>query len=130
MPGPQTIKMRKLHCILLIIITVLGGCYYDVEEELYPPPANCDTTTVTYSSTVAGLLQSNGCISCHSGSAPSGNISLEGYNNVKNIAASGRLYGAISHAAGFSPMPQGGNKLSACNIEKIKAWIDAGTPNN
>jgi hypothetical protein len=38
--------------------------------------------------------------------------------------------GAITHAPGFTPMPQGGAKLPACEIAKIKAWVDAGSPNN
>ena len=54
----------------------------------------------------------------------------DGYNNVKVAAANGKLYGAISHSEGFAPMPQGGNKMTACHINKIKAWIDAGAPEN
>src|SRR5688572_15473549 len=118
-----------------IIIALLGGlalagCYYDREEDLYPPPGNCETTNVTYSAMIVPLLQNYSCNSCHSGPAPSDNISLDNYTGVKAVALNGKLFGAISHSAGFSPMPQGGNKLSACNIDKVKAWIDAGAPNN
>lgn len=123
--------MKKYTILLLVcIVAVFSGCYYDVDEQLYPPSGNCDTTGVTYSGTVASLLQGNGCTGCHSGSAPSGNISLSAYAGVQAMAQSGRLYGAISHAAGYAPMPQGGNKMNACAINKIKAWIDAGAPNN
>ena len=122
--------MKSLIILFLFSGIVLPGCYYDVEEELYPPTTSCDTSSVTYTSTVVTLLQSNGCLGCHSGPAPSGNISLEGYNNLRAVAQTGKLYGAISHSAGFSPMPQGGNKMSACAITKIKSWIDAGSPNN
>ena len=122
--------MKKIIVIAGLLATGMTGCYYDVEEDLYPPAGNCDTANNSFASTVSSILQSNGCTGCHSGGAPSGNISLEGYNNVKTVALSGRLYGAISHAAGFTPMPQGGNKMSTCNINKIKAWIDAGAPNN
>jgi hypothetical protein len=34
------------------------------------------------------------------------------------------------HSPGFSPMPQNDNKLSECNIAKIKKWIATGAPNN
>jgi hypothetical protein len=40
------------------------------------------------------------------------------------------LYGTISHSAGFLPMPQNGNKLSDCNITKIRLWVADGAPNN
>lgn len=125
-------QMNRIISILLIVITIssMSGCYRDNEEELYPSSGSCDTTGITYSSTVASLLQSNGCVSCHSGSAPSGGILLDSYNSVRSAALNGKLYGAISHTAGFSPMPKNGNKMSACNISKIKAWITAGASNN
>jgi hypothetical protein len=122
--------MRKTVVILSVCLTSLSSCYYDVEDQLYPPVGSCDSSAVTYSGTVAPVLQSNGCTSCHSGGAPSGNISLASYSDVRIVAQNGRLYGAISHTAGFAPMPQGGNKMSDCTINKIKAWIDAGAPNN
>ena len=109
---------------------LLTSCYYDREDELYPQNGNCDTTGVTFSSTVVPLLQSNTCLSCHSGPSPSGSISLESYNSVRTVALNGKLFGVISHSAGFSPMPQGGTKMSTCSINRIKAWIDAGAPNN
>lgn len=116
---------------LLVIMITIAGCYKDNEEELYPGNGGtCDVTGVTYSSTVAPLLQNNGCTGCHSGGAPSGGITLNSYTAVKGIAANGKLYGAISHAAGFSPMPKNGAKMNACDINKIKAWIDAGALNN
>jgi hypothetical protein len=46
------------------------------------------------------------------------------------VAQNGKLYGAVNHSPGYSPMPKGGTKLSACNISKIKAWIDGGSLNN
>lgn len=121
--------MRKKISIAFLIAVISTGCYYDVEEQLYPG-GPCDTGNVTYLSAVAPILQNYGCISCHSGAMLSGNISLEGYNNVRAAAENGKLYGSITHSAGFSPMPQGGNKMSACDINKIKTWIDAGIPNN
>lgn len=111
-------------------VITLSSCYRDNEEDLYPVTGPCDTNGVTYTNTVAPLLQSNGCISCHSGPAPSGNISLQTHTAVKAVAANGKLYGSISHSPGFSAMPKGGTKMSACNISKIKAWIDAGSINN
>ena len=122
--------MKKAFYILLVFIGVLAGCYYDKEELINPGSGNCDVSSVTYNSTVVPILQAAGCINCHSGGAPSGNISLSSYSGVKTAADNGKLYGAINHSPGFSPMPQGGNKLSACNIQKIKAWIDAGGINN
>ena len=122
--------MKKAISISFIIGVLISSCYRDVEELLYPVNGTCDTNNIAYAATVVPILRSNGCLGCHSGGAPSGNISLEGYSNIRIVAQNGKLFGAISHSPGFSPMPQGGNKMSACNINKIKAWLDAGFPNN
>jgi hypothetical protein len=49
---------------------------------------------------------------------------------VQRVAANGRLVGVISHAAGYPAMPQGGPKLSDCEIARIRTWVRQGTPNN
>jgi hypothetical protein len=119
-----------VQVLFISIMLSLSSCYYDKEEALYGAGPACDTTGVTYSSHINSILNNNGCVGCHSGASPSGNINLQGYTNVKNLAVTGRLYGAVSHSPGFSPMPQGGNKISNCEISRLKAWIDAGAPNN
>lgn len=113
-----------------IVAFTLAGCYYDKEEELYGVGAPCDPGVVTYSSTITGILSGYGCMTCHVGTNASGNISLQGYGNVRIVALNGKLLGSISHSAGFSPMPQGGNKMSACDISKVKVWVDGGAVNN
>lgn len=89
----------------------------------------CDTIGVSYSGFVAPLL-STYCVGCHSGSVPSGNIVLNLHAGVKTVALNGKLLGAISWSNGFQPMPKGSNKLPDCTIDKIKAWISDGAPNN
>ena len=124
--------MKKIVLALVFATTVLvGGCYYDVEEELYPPVNVCTTpATVSFAQHVNPLLQSYGCIGCHNTAAPSGNVNMANYNGVKAKVNDGRLWGAINHMQGFSPMPQGGNKMAACDLATIRAWIDAGALNN
>ncbi|MEJ8757159.1 c-type cytochrome domain-containing protein [Pontibacter sp. H259] len=89
----------------------------------------CTTTNVTFAGTIKPIF-SKYCTGCHSGTAPSGGINLTVYNDAAGVAKSGRLVGAVTHAAGFKPMPQGGSKLPQCDIDKIKAWVTAGAPNN
>ncbi|MBI1342358.1 MAG: hypothetical protein GC171_05400 [Terrimonas sp.] len=125
-------KRNKILTALALLTSVitLNSCYYDIEEELYPAGnSNCDTTGVTYSNTVAPIMQSL-CISCHSTSLPSGNITLDTYAAVKTQALNGKLYGSINHSAGYVPMPQGGNKMNSCLVNRIKSWVDGGAINN
>ena len=121
--------MKIYKTLFIIGCLVLAGCYYDKEELLYPS-GNCDTSNSTFSGVVQTCLQTYGCLGCHSGAAPSGNVLLNTYTVVKTYVQNGKLYGAITHSTGYTPMPQGGNKMNTCDINKIKAWIDAGALNN
>jgi mono/diheme cytochrome c family protein len=124
--------MKKILTISLLAI--LAGCYYDNEEELYPGEPACDTTNVTYSGTIYPIISDN-CFICHNSSTPQGNILLKDYATISAAAQvpagqAGSLYGAISHNPGNSAMPKNGTQLSDCKIRQVKAWIDAGTPDN
>jgi hypothetical protein len=118
-------KIVFLLCVLLS--TTLAGCYYDVEEELYP--SDCDLTNVTYQATVAPILSSY-CLGCHSTAANLGSVRLEGYDAVKNYVNNGRLLGSIKHSPGFSPMPKDSPKIPSCAITQIERWIADGALNN
>jgi hypothetical protein len=89
----------------------------------------CDTTQFKYAANVTPIL-TNYCTGCHSGGAPSGNIDLTIYGNVRNLGINGRLVGAITHAAGYSAMPKDAGKLSDCQIRQIQKWVAAGALNN
>jgi uncharacterized membrane protein len=123
-----------MRIIIFITMTVIAyACYYDNEEYLYPQlDTTCDTTTVTFSSSVQPVLQEN-CLSCHSNNSASslgGNIKLEDYQDVKQRADDGSLLGTISHESGYSPMPKGASRLNNCKISIIKIWINSGSPDN
>ncbi len=125
--------MKKILFTLSTLFCLLAtGCYYDKEEELYPQGtgSTCVTTSVSYSTTINIILQNYGCISCHSSASAPGGVVLQGYTNVKTQATNGRLYGSINHSPGYVPMPLGRPKMNTCDIAKVKAWIDAGAPNN
>lgn len=115
---------------MLVVMILSGGCYYDNEAMLYPDSVNCDATTVTtFSVDVLPLLNSR-CNNCHGGTSPSGGILLNTHTEVLKYVNDGSLSGSIKHASGFSPMPKNESKISACQIQKIQSWIDAGALNN
>ncbi|HJW31335.1 MAG TPA: c-type cytochrome domain-containing protein [Saprospiraceae bacterium] len=90
---------------------------------------SCDTTSVTYSKFMVPLM-STYCVGCHSGGNPSGGIALNSFANVQALALNGRLVGAVTWAPGFQQMPQSAAKLPSCYINKLKAWVNNGAPNN
>lgn len=118
-----------LGILFLSLVVAFNGCYYDVEEELYPGSQECDNTAVTFSERIQPLIVTH-CQNCHDSNVMNGNISLEGYDNIKQQAENGNLMGVISHQTGYSPMPQGQPQLPQCDIEAVQAWIDNGTPND
>lgn len=116
---------------MLLSGMVVSSCYYDKESVLYPAtPSTCSTpATVSYGQHVLPILQAK-CYGCHSGVAPGGNIAMGTWAADNAIAVNGKLYGSVSWAAGYQPMPLGASKLSACNLEVIKKWVESGAPNN
>ncbi len=90
---------------------------------------DCDTTLFTYAAAIAPIMNTY-CKGCHNPLSLGGGIDVSTYSGTKTIAANGKLTGSITHATGFSAMPQGGSKLSDCRIAQIKKWIAAGSLNN
>lgn len=89
----------------------------------------CDATQFAYTANIKPIIDKS-CINCHSGTAASAGLNFSTHAGLQAVALNGRLYGAITHAANYKAMPQGGNKLSDCNISQIQKWIQAGAPNN
>lgn len=91
--------------------------------------STCDTTQFKYASNIAPIINTY-CTGCHAGAVPSGGIDLGNYNNVKLQVTNGRLIGAVTQAAGYSPMPKDAAKLSECQLIQIRKWVAAGALNN
>lgn len=127
-------KIRDFYFLFVLLLLLGGvtvsGCYYDKEEELYPPGTSCDTTNVRYTNDIASLLSNRGCVGCHGSSGGSGGVGLANYNDVKTHALNGRLYGALTHASGYTAMPPSGPKFDDCTLQRIQKWIARGAPEN
>ena len=81
----------------------------------------CDTTHVTFKGSVDPIFQKY-CYGCHNSTSPSGGIDLKNFSQLAIIINNGSLLGSIRHEPGFIPMPQGGAKLSDCEINTIAIW--------
>lgn len=117
-----------------IIIGLIISCRNDNMQSITPAIIKADTVpdVVTLSIHVNKIFNVYQCTSsrCHGSNPGAGEINLIDYNKLKVIATSGQLYGAISHAPSYSPMPKTGGKLTNVELETIKKWIDNGAPNN
>lgn len=90
---------------------------------------SCDSSKFSFSEIIQPLIFTN-CKGCHNSGLSNGGVRLDSYEAIATVANDGRLFGTISHASGFIPMPFNGNKLPECNIDQVKKWIEAGSPNN
>lgn len=122
-------KTLTMIGIISLLIILNSSCYKDNEYDLYPFSTTCDSTNTTYGKTIAPIMASN-CNSCHSAPSPQGGVVTENYAGLSVVAANGLLWGCVNHESGYPAMPQGGSKLSACDLAKIKNWINSGYPNN
>jgi hypothetical protein len=125
-----------IFCMGIVAIsTLVESCYYDKESELYPTSSTttCDTTTAKFATFVSPLIAS-GCATsgCHSAASQASGINLGTYAAIKAYITSSKtsFLGSIDQTAGYSKMPKGGAKFAACDITKLKAWINAGALNN
>jgi mono/diheme cytochrome c family protein len=124
-----------LFAIAIAFSTVIVSCSKDNEQDLSnenPPGGGgntCDTANMTYTANVLPIISAS-CYGCHANGSASGGVSLGSYASLKTQVDNGNLLHVINHDAGYPAMPQGGTKLSDCNINKIRAWINHGALNN
>ncbi len=111
---------------LFFTVVMTPACSSDSEDEIVP---ECDLENVTYSEIIAPIMAAR-CNACHSGASPPLEIKTDNYADLRVIALSSRLVGAINHDEGFSPMPQGQPQLDKCPREQIAAWVNDGAPAN
>ena len=117
----------KLISVTILCLALLSSCTYNKEELLYNN--SCDTSNVKYSVQIVNTIAAN-CLGCHTGASAPGGIMLDTYTDVRTVAMSGRLLGAITHSPGYRAMPDFAPKLSECRIAEIRTWIRNGMLNN
>jgi hypothetical protein len=133
----KKILFSFLFCSSLVAVsTLVDSCYYDKESELYGTTTGtttCDTAATKFATFVSPLITSScASSSCHSATTKASGINLSSYTTIKTYITGSKaaFLGSIKRTSGYSPMPQGGSKLAACDITKIEAWITAGMQNN
>lgn len=129
--------MKKIWMILPLAVLLCGAimvsCSKSNEVELSQQgnggTPTCDTVNMTFAANVVPILQAN-CYSCHANGNVNGGVTLGTYAGVNAVVQNGNLLAAITHTGGVTPMPYQLPKLSDCDINKIKDWINRGALNN
>jgi hypothetical protein len=89
--------------------------------------SRCDSSQFTFSKSILPLMNKY-CVGCHSTGNSSAAVDVSSYAGVKSSISKG-LMKSLDHT-GYYPMPKGGSKLSDCEINQVKNWINAGALNN
>jgi len=118
--------MKKVLSASFFFVGLIG-CSYDLVQDQNNNPT-CDNTIFSYNGRIKSIMESN-CTGCHSGSNPSAGIPLTNFVEVKNADNSGFWLCSIEQLSQCSAMPKGG-KLSDCEIEACRKWVEAGYPEN
>ena len=87
--------------------------------------SNCITDNMNFTDDIKPIIDEN-CVGCHGGAKPKMGYDFSKPEKFREIALTGDVYLAITHSEGVTAMPFEGDKLSDCDISKIKSWIDAG----
>lgn len=115
--------------LILALAVSTQGCYYDNEEELYElwyAQNVCDTLNVSYSQDIKPIIDGQCATSgCHVAGG-TGNGIFDNYNAVKAKVDNGSMMQRVVVTRDMPPS----TTLTECNVQKFKAWINAGAPNN
>lgn len=116
-----------------ILLGLLAGCTYTNGDpaELVTPSCDTSAQAVTYAGVISPIFDRN-CRECHATNkafAMGGGTDLGSHQSLARYPEPA-LLGSIEHTLGYSPMPKGRPKMSDCDIQRIKAWMAAGKPNN
>lgn len=127
----STMLRNTTYALGFLFLLVNSSCYYDNKEDLYQYiiDEECTATEAAFTADISPIIVNN-CTRCHRNGREDGNVNLEGYNRVLPYAQNGQLLGTMDHATGYSIMPPSGPKVSFCDIEKVKLWLDAGALDN
>lgn len=123
----RTIPFPGSGLFICSISLILINCTFHNEEILFADEVCDPTGEITYSSFVKPIIETR-CATCHNADIPSGSVNLESFDKLRGQIENGKFLGVIKHSPGFLPMPQGGTKLSDCEIQKIEMWIIDGFP--
>ncbi|UOQ98545.1 cytochrome c [Hymenobacter sp. 5317J-9] len=133
MSDKYTLSARLRAALVGAALLALGAAASCTYSHGDPAPA-CDVPreNVTYAKVISPIFDAN-CRECHGSTVypvKGGGNNFGDYQALSSYFSPSKLLGCIRHDPGFDPMPQGRQKLSDCDIQRIEAWIAAGKPNN
>lgn len=115
-----------------LFLSLAASCTYSHgDPAAILAPCDASAQTATYAAVISPIFDAN-CRECHASNTAStlgGGNDFGNYQSIKRYPAAS-LLGSIEQTPGYDVMPKGRAKISACDIERIKAWMAAGELEN
>ncbi len=125
-------KIYSFSVLTLVLLLVLVSCSKDDKNPDYIKEANCASVNAsanTYDLFVRSVMSASCAFGgCHDAGSKAGGVDLSNYAGVKKAFESQDLLCAVNHGKGCSPMPKGGQKLSADVLTRLACWARNGYP--
>lgn len=127
----QTIKELPVLLLAFLgaVLLMLSSCYKDNEEDLYKnyySQNQCDTSNVSFASDIMPIIQGNcATTGCHVQGGAGPGIFVN-YNGLMEKVNSGTFEQRVLIDKNMPPAAP----LSVCQQNLIRAWLNAGAPNN
>ena len=90
---------------------------------------DCAGTAASYATNVKTILDNNcATAGCHNASSRRAGYDLSSYAASVTSGGNKAFLGSIQHISGYSPMPDGGAKLSEADVKTLSCWVQNGMP--
>lgn len=118
--------MKKIKYLIVLIVFSMAAFSCTkaiIDEGAIPEPID---GAIKFDPDIQNIVF-NHCVTCHGGAAPSANLDLTTYQNVRSSAENGTLLNRVEDSA--NPMPPNG-LLSLEQRQAIAKWAEDGFPEN
>jgi len=114
------------------MLTIISFFTLSCEKNTEIMVNNCNPDTnreISFSKEIIPLITKN-CLQCHDSKNHYDGLVFEKYEQIVSSAKIGEFYDSVISINGYAPkMPKGG-KLTDCETNLIKFWIQQGMKNN
>lgn len=129
-------RYSRQKALMFLSLIALGLAYFGCSKKTFDD-FGCITTDISYSLDIEPVFQAN-CLGCHNGPSASSSVDLSTHELLSAYADTVAFAGSAlvciveqtSPDCASAYMPPAGGPINPCSIEKIKAWVAAGAPNN
>ena len=109
--------------VIIIFFILFQGCAKNIGESIDDDKTDCSQVQSYFTESVFPILESN-CTGCHSGTSPSGGLSLADYSEVSPPGILGSVIDRINRDEGQSGLMPPYGKMSEEHISVFQQFFE------